>query len=156
MILMKKIYKITRKTIALIHKNSNYYQTRIIERDLTKRSIFSMEQILDKSCISYGAGIIGRREAAKNILQTNINLPVSVGPTEGVYMFPTASRTNKNCVYLSYYHIKYYEQRDHKLYVGFHNGTGLYIKVSLHTFDIQIKKTAQLIAANQRKRIWVE
>lgn len=146
------IYVITTETKAIIAKDSSYYRSRILEQGEREArfSIYKAENIIDYSCIVYGASLEGRRNAVAQILKTRIKLPIPVSPVQNVYMFPTASTRKKDCVWLSYYHIDDYEQRDDKTYVAFHDGSGLYVNTSKGTLDAQFKKASQVIAQMNR------
>ncbi|WP_246202492.1 competence protein ComK [Virgibacillus doumboii] len=144
------IYIITQQTKAILSKDSPYYRSLIIEGQRERHSTYRPEQIIDHSCILYGSTLEGRRNAVKSTLKICSKVPVPVIPDKGVYMLPTSSTKNKDCVWISYYHIEDYEQRDDKTYVTFGDGTGLYVNTSESSFDLQYKRTSQLIARLNR------
>lgn len=144
------VYIIKQQTKAILSKDSAYYHALIIEGQRERHSIYHPEQIIDHSCILYGSTLDGRRNAAKKILKISSKVPISVIPEEGVYMLPTSSIKSKNCAWLSYYQISDYEQRDNKTYVTFSDGTGLFVSTSERSFDLQMKRTSQLIASLNR------
>ncbi|MFC4558035.1 competence protein ComK [Virgibacillus kekensis] len=144
------VYIITQQTKAILTKESNYYRSRILEGQEERHSVFRPEQIIDHTCLLYGSTLEGRRAAVRDILKINSKVPVPVIPDKGVYMLPTSSTKNKDCVWLSYYHIEDYEQRDDKTYVAFTDGTGIYVNTSENTFDMQYKRTSQIIAKQNR------
>lgn len=141
----KKPYLITAKTKAIMNKESGYYRTLILEGREQRRSTYTCEEILNESCITYGADIVGRRKAAERYLKSSIKLPLSVHPAAGIYFFPTSSIQNKDCVWLAYHHIEEIKERDDKAFVLFEDGTGLYINSSVYTLDNQMKRTSELI-----------
>lgn len=143
-------YVITTETQAIIAKDSNYYRSRILEKGKESSSVYKPDNIMNYSCIVYGASLEGRRNAVELMLKTRIKLPIPVFPDHNVYMFPTASIRKKDCVWLSYYHIYDYEQRDDKTYIIFRDGSGLYVNASESTVDMQFKKTSQVIAQLNR------
>lgn len=144
------VYIITQQTKAILTKESAYYRSQILEVQRERNSIFRPEQIIDHTCLLYGSTLAGRRAAVKGILKINSKVPVPVIPGKGVYLLPTSSTKNKDCVWLSYYHIDNYEQRDDKTYIAFSDGTGLYVNISESTFDLQYKRTSQVIAKQNR------
>lgn len=143
---MHPVYIISLKTKAIIPKESAYYRSLIIiEGGKEIHSIHSPEQIIDNSCLLYGSTLKGRKDAVKDVLKSASKLPVPVNPALGIFMMPTASTKNKDCVWLAYHHIDDYEQRDDKTYIAFYDGTGIYINTSVSTFDSQYKRTSQII-----------
>lgn len=145
------VYIITRNTKAIMAKDSAYYRSLILEDKNKKFDVHNPEYILDNNCLRYGSTLAGKKAAAQDILKCKSKLPIPVIPEKGVYMLPTSSARNKDCVWLSYYHITYYEQCDDKTYVGFHDGTGIYVNASEKTIDMQYKKTSQVIAMLNRE-----
>ncbi|HLR09275.1 MAG TPA: competence protein ComK [Bacillota bacterium] len=141
---------ITQETNALIKRHSSYYKTRILDGKGEKHSIYKPEVILHKSCLAYGATFAGRKAAAENILKSKIKLPIPVIPQQGVYMFPTSALKSPHCTWLSYYQIRYFEARDNRTYVEFHDGTHLFVNVSVRALDKQYKRTSQVIAVLNR------
>src|SRR5699024_2614151 len=144
------VYIIGQQTKAILTKDSAYYRSRILEVSRERHSVYSSEQIIDHTCLLYGSTLNGRREFVKDLLKLNSKIPVPVIPEKGVYMLPTASSRNRDNVWLSFYHIDQYEQRDDKTYVAFHDGTGIYVNTSEATFDMQYKRTSQIIAKLNR------
>ncbi|TFJ92228.1 competence protein ComK [Lentibacillus salicampi] len=148
------VYIIGRQTKAIMTKESAYYRSRIIEVSRERHSVHSPERIIDHTCLLYGSTMEGRRKSMKDLLKLNSKIPVPAIPDKGVYMLPTSSIKNKDNVWLSFYHIEHFEQRDDKTYITFHDGTGLFINTSENAFDMQYKRTSQIIAKLNRPRIF--
>lgn len=144
------VYIITQHTKAILTKDSAYYRSRIQEGQTERHSKYRPEEIIDHSCLLYGSTLDGRRAAVKKILKINSKVPIPVIPNKGVYMFPTSSTKNSDCVWVSFYQIENYEQRDDKTYIEFRDGTGLYVNASESSFDLQFKRTSQVIARLNR------
>ena len=142
---MSVVYIISRQTKAIIFSNSTYYRSIILEGTKRKESIQYPEKILDHSCLMYGSTLEGRKKAAQNILKTNVKLPIAVIPDLGVYMIPTSSHKNNDRAYLSYFHIKDYKRVKNKTLVIFQDETEYLAETSINSFDMQYKKTSQLI-----------
>ncbi|MDY0394199.1 competence protein ComK [Virgibacillus halophilus] len=75
-------------------------------------------------------------------------------PKKAIYMLPTSSTRRKDCAWLSFYQIDFYEQRDNRCYVQFLDGTGIYIPSSANTVDMQHKRTSQIIARLNRPSMY--
>jgi len=148
------MYTITKHTKAIITKDSSYYRTKILVGYKDRYTILKPEEILRSSCLVYGVSMVGRIEAAKDVLNINSKVPFAVCRDKAIYMIPTVSAKNKDCVWISYFHIDFYEQRDDKTYIGFTDGTGLFVNVSESQFDMQYKRTGQLIAHDHRSVIF--
>ena len=151
----KATYIITVDTKAIMHKDSNYYRTLILEGKEEKKSQATVLEILNRNCLDYGASFKGRRETSSYYLHSNNKLPIAVHPAKGIYFFPTASLTNKDCVWLAYHHIKRIIKSEDKTYVLFHDGTGIYINSSYYTVDNQKKRTSELIVQLNRDQLFV-
>lgn len=150
----RPIYEIRQRTKAIITKDSAYSRALILDRHKERLVTYRPEEILRNSCLKYGASLEGRKEHVRDMLKINSNVPIPVDPSKGVYMIPTASAKRQDCVWISYYHIAYYEQRDDRTYIGFTDGTGLYVNTSVNKFDMQFKRTSQVIAGFHRSFIF--
>jgi|SRR5690625_3240948 len=137
--------------MAIIGENTGYYRTKIIEEDKVKHSPHSPLQILDHNCIINGASLEGRSHTVRKILRSKTKLPIPIQPKKGIYMFPTISMKNTNCVWISYFHVKNHEDRDKKTYIQFENNKHFYVNTSANQFDRQMKRTSQVIAYFYRK-----
>ncbi|PAV31327.1 competence protein [Virgibacillus profundi] len=146
----RPVYIITQRTKAIMFDASAYYRSRILEVGEEKFSRHNPEQIIDNSCLVYGASLDGRKSPVKEILNSVSKLPVPVNVDKGIYMIPTASTKNKDCVWVSYQHILTYEQRGDQTYIAFRDGTGIYVNISEKAFDIQYKRTSQVIVHMNR------
>lgn len=140
-------YIINRKTQAILHGDSPYYRTKIYEEN--REVIYSKHhplQIIDYSSTINGSSMDGRTKAVKRILKSKSKLPIPVIPQLGMFLFPTTSVRNRDCVCLSYYHVDEYKQLGNKLAVILKDGKVLKLDISYNQFDLQIKRTSQVIA----------
>ncbi|SFE10446.1 competence protein ComK [Lentibacillus persicus] len=148
------VYIISRKTKAIMKKDSTYFRSRILESGKEIESVYSPEQIIDHSCLLYGSTLDGRRKSAQKILKLHSKVPLSVVPDKGVYMLPTNASRSKENVWLSYYHIKEFEQHDNRTYVTFQDGSGMYVSTSETSLNKQSERTGALIAKLNRSFIF--
>lgn len=150
------LYIICQKTKALMTKDATYYRTQIFEegRKRQRHSRYNAEQLLDYNCLRFDSDIEGRKRAVERILRSNTKLPIPIDTIKGIYMLPTASVKNKNCVWLAYHHIRSYEQRDDKTFIDFYDDTGIYVNASVHTIDMQYKRTSQVIIHFNRVKLF--
>ncbi len=144
------VYIISPRTKAIILKELTYYRSLIIEENRERKSLHKPEQIIDNSCLVYGSTLEGRKGAVRDILKTSSKLPIPVIPEMGVYMIPTASTKNKSCVWVAYHHIHSYQSHDQCTSIQFNDGSNLLAHTSLNTFDMQYKRTSQIIVHMNR------
>lgn len=141
------MYWINKNTKAIKVNKTGYFNTEIVENSREKFSIHDPITILDSNCIEYGSSLDGRYEYARKVLQSNSKLPVCIMPGQGIFMFPTKSTKKKDCVWIAYYHVERFEQRNSMTYIYFKDNTGMYVNISSNQFDLQMKRTSQVIAA---------
>lgn len=140
------VYKINKNTQAIMSTNNNYYRTKIIEENGVKYSPYHHIKIIDRNCTDNGASLKGRADTVMKILDSKSKLPIPIICQDGIYMFPTTSMRNSNCVWLSYYHIKKYIQHGDQVLIYLEDNSCLYVNTSLNIFDRQFKRTSQVIA----------
>lgn len=148
------LFSITRETKAIYLCDTGYYRSKIFEKNETFYSVRSPMRILDDDCLGHGSSLEGREKAVEKILKTRSKLPVPVNPDKGIYLFPTLSKRNKDCIWLSYYQIDDYDEVNDRTLVTFQDGTYLYVKVSEAVLDLQFKRTSQVIAQLNRDKIF--
>lgn len=139
-------YIINRKTQAILHMDSPYYRTKIYEENRVIYSKHHPLQIIDYSTTLNGSSVQGRSKTVKRILKSKSKLPIPVIPNLGMFLFPTTSVRNRDCVCLSYYHVKEFKQHGNKLAVILKDDKVLLLDISYNQFDLQIKRTSQVIA----------
>lgn len=139
-------YIISNKTLAITSIESNYYRTKIYEEDDVIYSKESPLTIIENSCLHYGSSLQGRKDASKHILKSNSKLPITITPHHKLFILPTKSHRNKECVWFSYYHVEDYIKIEDRLAVLLSNYNVMNINISFNQFDMQMKRTSQLIA----------
>lgn len=141
----RPVFIISQQTKAIMAEDSGYYRAKILEGETEKLSIHKPFQIIDNSCLVYGASLEGRKTPVKRILNSASKLPIPINVDKGIYMLPTASMKKRDCIWVSYQHIDTFEQRDDMTYIAFRDGTGIYAHTSVSAFDLQYKRTSQVI-----------
>lgn len=142
----EKVYKINKDTLMIINENTGYYRTRVIEKNGEFRLTESPLQIIESSCTKYGAAYEGRRETVNKILNSKTKLPIPVHPKKGIYLMPTRSFRNEKFSLISFFHVKKFIGIDKKTYVTFENNLSYYVSITALQFDLQMKRTGQVIA----------
>ena len=152
--LMLNVYKICRETKAILSKDHSCYGSLILEGPREIYSIHRPEKILDVNCLSNGSSLKGRQEYAQKVLKTKVKVPIPVYPRNGIFMVPTKSMRSRDCGFLSYYQIKHFEPNGKGTYVHFFDGSGIVVNISQSSFNMQYKKTGQLIANHHRNKFF--
>ncbi|UJL45955.1 competence protein ComK [Virgibacillus sp. NKC19-16] len=150
------VYIIGKQTKAIMRKDATYYRTQILEEGRKRHSSYTLEYILDQSCKAFASSLKGRKDAVKEILNSASKLPIPIDTDSNIYMMPTTSLKNKDCVFLAFHQIKFYVERDDKTFIGFHDGSGIYVNASYNTVDMQHKRASQLILYFNRSNIFGE
>src|SRR5690625_4914698 len=132
--------------MAIISKNTGYYRTKIIEKDKIKHSPHSPLQSLDHNCIINATSLEVRINTEKKRLRTTTELPIPIQSKSGIYMFPTISIKYINRVWISYFHVKEHGKRDKTTYIPYNNNMNYFVSTSANQFDLQMKRTSQVIA----------
>lgn len=144
---MINVHTIKRSTKAILSKtNSNTIKTMIYEDTNQIPSPYSLKEILDKNCLDNGSSLIGRLNYAEHILRTSVKLPITIHPGKRIFMIPIRSLDSQKSGVISYYQIHNYLASQNGTDIYFYDGTKLSIDVSEKSFNMQYKKTGQLIA----------
>ncbi|MCD7034888.1 competence protein ComK [Metabacillus sp. GX 13764] len=102
-------------------------------------------EIVERSCRYFGSSYIGRKAGTKDLLGITHKPPIVVDAANSIYLFPTTSSSRPQCSWISHYYIRQYEtaSQDNTL-VTFTDGTELTLPISVHSFENQMYRTAQL------------
>lgn len=143
-------YIITEKTKAIMALDSHYYRSKILDENGEHRLVLSPEQLLKENCLYYGSSLKGRREAIKRNFGFMTKIPIVIDLKNGIFMFPTSSVRNTDCIWLNYYSIHHYEPQDNRTYILFKDGTSIFVNASYTIIDMQHKRMSQIIAQTMR------
>ncbi|GAC90208.1 ComK family protein [Anoxybacillus flavithermus NBRC 109594] len=163
MLIVEHLY-LTRYTMGLFpFFHDKQMWTKVLEEDgeiIVKQKPM---EIIEQSCLYYGASLRGRKDGARHIIGTSHKAPIAVEPTNEIFFFPTISPMNPQCVWLSHLHIRHHEHvQGGKTRITFSNGTIVELCISHHSFINQLHRTAQLrtkmnerIEARERKMMYL-
>lgn len=102
-------------------------------------------EILDYSCKYFGSSYPGRKEGAKNILNSSYKLPILVEDTKNLVFFPTSSPLDNRCSWISLKNIKAYRKNSNgQTEVEFKNGKIITIDISYNSFNNQVMRASRL------------
>ncbi len=164
MMLIVEHLHITRYTMALFPLfYDEHIWTKVLEEDgeiIVKKSPIEM---MEQSCLYYGASLKGRREGTKHMIGISHKAPIAVEPANEIFFFPTISPNDPQCIWLSHLHIRHHEHIQlGKTRVIFSNGMDMTLCISHHSFVNQLHRTAQLrtkmnerIEARERKMMYL-
>ncbi|WP_085994071.1 competence protein ComK [Oceanobacillus senegalensis] len=157
---MKHYYNVTKKTKLIRRNESAYYRSVIMEESVHEpKEIYSYqkpEDIINYNCKRFGSTLKGRIEVVKDVLNTTSKVPIPIIPHQGIYIVPTASIKNKDCVWIAYHHIKDYTQIHDKTQVRFYDGTSTVVNTTKAIMDGQYKRASQVIVHFNRNFLFGE
>ncbi|MBB6453992.1 competence protein ComK [Salirhabdus euzebyi] len=150
-------YRINRNTMAIIPLYGSTFNCKILEPNKEIYCTKTIEQLMEEACIDGGATYIGRRQAMEKLLRTKSKLPIPVNPSNGVFFFPNRSPKERNCCWLSFFHIKDFVK--HKQDVThteliLHDDTILVLDTSYSSVRRQMNLTGLAIAMLYRDILW--
>jgi competence protein ComK len=139
-------FAVSRYTMGVfpIHHSTSVW-SKVVEEDgeyvVKKRPI----EVIEKSCLYYGASLKGRKDGTKEIIGISHKAPLAIEPENEIYVFPTISPSDPQCIWLSHLHIRHHEHAAlGKTRIVFRNGQAIELPVSHHSFVNQLHRTAQL------------
>jgi|SRR5690625_2338794 len=126
--------------------NEGPYRTKIIEKNSTQYCRYSPLEIINHNCTVFGSSLAGRAETVTQILNSRTRLPIPIYLKCGIFMFPTTSMRNHDCMWISYYQVLGYRKHCNRTLIFLKGNTNIFVNISLQQFDTQIKRTSQVIA----------
>jgi len=133
------------KVMAVMYYPNLQHQTLIIETDGAFLTSKSPEQLFEEACLKHGSSYEGRRQAVIHMLQYWKRTPFAIAPLHGIYAFPTAASSDRDCVWLFLEHTLQFspDPTDHQhSIVKFRNGKELGVKASARFLDTQYARTS--------------
>lgn len=127
--------------------------SKIFELDDELISPFRPIDIVKKSCEYFGSSFEGRREGAKQIINSATKVPIAIEPTNSIYLFPTASPQRPHCIWISHDHVISHQRiASKKTLVTFRNKQTYMLPISYASFGNQLQRTA-LIQSKLSRRL---
>ncbi|MDN3015794.1 competence protein ComK [Paenibacillus sp. BSR1-1] len=134
---IKYNYLINKKTILLygeIHKNGELY-TFVIDGEDMFLVAMPPVKLIDRSLMSYGSNFKGALKSSQLLLGKKRKMyPIKIDGSLDIWVFPTKSYKNENCVWFALNHVKNTQPRGVK-----------FTKICLsngHTIEIVMKESA--------------
>ncbi|MGD6817730.1 competence protein ComK [Metabacillus sp. 84] len=145
---MEKIsqYEANRLTMAIVSSPENGGLTSCV-LEVEKEYEVSMKplDIVDRSCRYFGSSYQGRKTGTKDTIGITHKPPIVVDAGNAIYLFPTAASSRPQCSWISHQYIEDYSSTgDAETIVTFSNRKSLVLPVSIHSFENQLYRTAQL------------
>lgn len=117
----------------------------IIEVTDTFISPFKPIDIVKKSCAYFGSSYEGRKNGTKRLIGITHKAPIIVDPYTSIFLFPTTSPSNHDCIWISHDHVAHFERSTpNTTTVTFRNKQTLEVPISRSSFQNQLQRTAQL------------
>ncbi|WP_157842656.1 competence protein ComK [Bacillus alkalisoli] len=136
-------YLMDTSTYALLPYFHEKYQTKIIDEDGIYYSEERPEEILRRSCLTYGASYEGRRDSV--IYMTNYvqKTPILTLQEEKVISIPTHSPDHMDCAWIMYHQIRQLVPTDkNRCIIKLRNYTEIEVQASHQTMKQQMQKAA--------------
>lgn len=139
-------YEINPHTMAILpttYGSKTYSE--IMEIDNQFISPFKPMEIVKKSCSYFGSSYDGRKDGSKRLTGITHKAPIIVDPHTGIFLFPTTSPSNPQCIWISHEHVLTWEPGDNNMTViTFRNKQKLLVPMSIRSFDNQMSRTSRL------------
>ncbi|MGX1900473.1 competence protein ComK [Thermolongibacillus altinsuensis] len=127
-----------------IHHHTSVW-SKVIEEDGEYMVQMRPIDVIEQSCLYYGASLKGRKDGTKEIIGISHKAPLAIEPSNEIFFFPTISPSDPQCIWLSHLHIHHHEHAAlGKTRVTFSNGHIIELNISHHSFVNQLHRTAQL------------
>ncbi|MTH53331.1 competence protein [Bacillus mangrovi] len=162
---MEKInkYEANRLTMAIISSAAEGALASYV-LEVEKEYEVSMRplEIVDRSCRYFGSSYMGRKTGTKDTIGITHKPPIVVDAANSIYLFPTAASSRPQCSWISHQYIEDYKSTgEAETQVTFSNQKSLILPVSIHSFENQLYRTAQLRAVissrvENEKRIFTQ
>ncbi|NLH63689.1 MAG: hypothetical protein GX478_05800 [Erysipelotrichaceae bacterium] len=99
------------------------------------------EKALAEECLMHGSSLSGREESFRYLTGSRQKAAVLVSEEPQELWFPTLSKKNKECIWISYFHVvKAFSAPFNQCEVLFDNGMRIALNCSSHTIGLQIKR----------------
>lgn len=139
-------YIITNRTQAISVMKSNYYRTKVYEMNNILYSTASPLSIIKQNCKLYSTELPVWNELVQRILGRNSKLPIPINPATGLFFVPTSSHRNEHCIWINYYKVAHYMERNNELLIVLHDGQTIPSPISYNQFKLQMKRMSVVIA----------
>lgn len=154
-----KEYRINEFTMAIVPEPLS--GGRVISKVYEVRDVFYVPyrpiDVVENSCLYYGASLLGRKEGTKEITGIRHKSPVAICPLNHLFFFPTMAYNQKMCAWFSHRHIARilpFENKKTVVYLG--KKTKLLVPMTHYILENQLYRTAQLRSAFENREVKVK
>lgn len=123
-------YIINNKTVAIIKKKK---QTSIYDVENTRVINKNIIKVLENNCNMYGSSLLGRKKAAKKILNIGYKVPIVVN--NNIILLQTNNLRDNECMFIVLNKIIDYEVINKNLIITCINNNKFKIKISKNSFE---------------------
>lgn len=114
--------------------------------------------VVDTNLRRGGSSLRGASEAAKELLGSTSMAPVAISKIHGIYMIPTVSPKDPDCIWVAVGQVKDYEYSSpNHVLVHFHNGSSICLPISESRFKSRLHRAYSLQSSleNNRRHVMV-
>jgi len=139
-------YEVTPLTMAVLaNTDEEGIRNTVVLEERRKYTVYTTPtKMIDEACKFFGSSLKGRLEGTKDISKITHKAPIAIDPSSGMYFFPTASPSNKQCSWIAHSHVKEINPiKKGKTEIVFKNDQRVIIHVSYGSMLNQLQRTAQ-------------
>lgn len=139
-------HEVTPLTMAVlsIEGEKGMRKTVVLERSGEYHVDVPPTKVIDEACRFYGSSLRGRLEGTRDISRITHKAPIVIDPSLGMYFFPTASPSNRDCSWIAHSHVQEINPYGKKeTEIVFKNGQTIVVPVSYGSMLNQLQRTAQ-------------
>lgn len=109
--------------------------------------------IIEYSCLFFGASLEGRKAAVKEMLGIDMKVPILIEDSNNIIFFPITNCVHKSSIWISYQNLLKYSKLDEfSTVLYFHNNKQLVIDVKYNLIDNQVIRCAKLDTLLNKRR----
>lgn len=127
---------VTKDTLYI--ESLDYSSCKVYEKNCDFICRYSIDKVVDDSCLYYGSSMKGRIKASKGMLGSPYKVPIIISETKKIIVFFIKSK-NKKYAFLSE-NVEKCSKVKGGTYVYFVNNSSLFIEISFNIFEKQFLK----------------
>ena len=144
-------YEINTETLVILPYNNG--KSKVYEYDGEHVVNCIPIDIIENSCLFFGASLEGRRAAVKEMLGIDMKVPVLIEDSKNIIFFPIANCIHKSSIWISYQNLVKYTKLDElSTVLYFQNNKQLVIEAKYNLVDNQIIRCAKLDTLLNKRR----
>ena len=146
-----KNYEINMETLVILPFNNG--KSKVYEYDGEHIVDCVPTNIIEYSCLFFGASLEGRRAAVKEMLGIDMKVPILIEDSKNIIFFPISNCVHRNSIWISYQNLVKYSKLDElSTVLYFHNNKQLVVDAKYNLIDNQVIRCAKLDTMLNKRR----